>query len=1183
MTDSDLSEKLNHFLQGRWTGAKRVQGLQGGARAFVLWLVAQASRRPILIIAASARDAEHLYDDLTLFCGEDPSLSPIQKRLHLFPSWEVLPFEKLSPHPDNLAGRLEGLYKLVEEPAPILIGTPAALMQKVIPKEALKRSYLYLVAGEDLSRESLLEHLVEWGFQNVPLVEDRGDFAVRGGIIDLFSPGYRRPVRLEFDGERLESIREFNSASQRSERPLEELLLLPVKEFSLKRAGIENTLRSLDQRAAELEMDRREKNNLLESLREGIPLPGMELWVPYFYSQLASFFSYLPPETLIWLDSAARVEAEAERFGQLAWERNEKAKEERRLVPPVETLYLNEREWREALAPFSLVHGESLRVMTASTEHAAQRTLDVESFLTGDVRHETLSQGKETTLAPFAGRLKSWQGERVFLVAPTRGDAGRLRELLSHYDLDVPCSDEPLASLLERGEPSRAIVRGHLSEGFRLPEARVVLMTFDEIFGTRKRQPSAATKSHPSHFLTSLSELKQNDFVVHLDHGIGIYRGLKFLSVAGIEGEFLHLEYEAGDRLYLPVDRINMVQKYIGGDGAQPALDRLGGTAWEKVKAKTRKSIFAMAEELVQLYAVRSAREGNAFAPPDSLYKEFEAAFEFEETPDQQRAIDETLADMQKKKPMDRLVCGDVGYGKTEVAMRAAFLAVEGGRQVAVLAPTTILAEQHLQTFRHRFRNHPVRIEMVSRFLTSKETQQVLEGLAKGIVDVVIGTHRLLQKDVEFKDLGLVVIDEEHRFGVAHKERLKKLRQLVDVVSLTATPIPRTLHMSLVGIRDLSIIETPPLDRLAIQTYVTRYDERLIRDAILRELERGGQVFFLHNRVETIDRLAAKLADLIPEAKITVAHGQMRPKELEKVMLDFLENKTQVLVCSAIIESGLDFPNANTIIINRADKFGLAQLYQLRGRVGRSHRHAYAYLLIPGEKAITPDAERRLRALQELDGLGGGFKLALHDLEIRGAGNLLGEQQSGQITAIGFELYTEMMEQAVRELKGEVVALEVDPEIRLGMPAYFPEDYIPDANQRLLFYKRLASLRNADEREELREEIKDRFGPYGTAVENLFLVMDLRRVLKEVLVQQISVSEGKVFLLFHPESPVKVEKLLQLIKEPKTRFRLAPDGRLSFTPQNQEWDPLIAEVVELLHALHEKGSERNGALEPLQA
>ncbi|HEU4341168.1 MAG TPA: transcription-repair coupling factor [Candidatus Binatia bacterium] len=1180
MSHTALREKIQRFLATRGSGPKRIQGLQGGARAYALALAAESARRPIVVVSATARDAEDLYRDLSFFLGQETSVPPVRKRLHLFPSWEVLPFESLSPHPDNIAGRLEGLYKLVEETAPLLVATPAALMQKVIPKEALKQSYLYLVAGQELSRENLLEHLVQWGFQNVPLVEERGDFSVRGGIVDLFSAGYVRPLRLEFDGDRLESIREFSPSTQRSERALEELLVLPMKDFSLKHAAMESIVRRLDQRAAELEIDRREKNSLLDSLREGIPFPGMEFLAPYFYSELAPIFSYLPADTLIWLDGADRIEAEAERFGRLAWERHERAKEERRLVPPMEALYLNEHEWREALRPFAQVQGESL-ILLASSEKAQESTLTVESFLTRDLRHEPAARSSELSLAPLIERLKEWESQRVYFAAPTRGDAGRLRDLLSHYDVELPLAEEPLASLLARSELSRAIVCGHLNHGFRLPEAGLVLLTFDEIFGTRKRHPATSERSQPSHFLTSLSELKQNDYVVHIDHGIGIYRGLKFLEVAGVGGEFLHLEYEGGDRLYLPVDRINVVQKYIGGDGAEPTLDRLGGTSWEKVKAKARKSIFAMAEELVQLYAFREAREGNAFAPPDALYREFEAAFEYEETPDQQRAIDETLADMEKKKPMDRLVCGDVGYGKTEVAMRAAFLAIEGGKQVAVLAPTTILAQQHLQTFRQRFRNQPVRVEMVSRFLTTKEMEQVLEGLAKGMVDIVIGTHRLLQKDVEFKDLGLVIIDEEHRFGVVHKERLKKLRQLVDVVSLTATPIPRTLHMSLVGIRDLSIIETPPLDRLAIQTYVTRYDERLVRDAILRELQRGGQVFFLHNRVETIDRVALKLAELVPEARMAVAHGQMRPKELERVMLDFLENKTQVLVCSAIIESGLDFPNANTIIINRADKFGLAQLYQLRGRVGRSNRHAYAYLLIPGEKAITRDAERRLRALQELDGLGGGFKLALHDLEIRGAGNLLGEQQSGQITAVGFELYTEMMEKAVRELKGEAVALEVEPEIRLGIAAYFPEDYIPDANQRLYFYKRLASLRDPRELAELKEEIKDRFGAYGSAVENLFLVMELRRVLKQFLVRQITVSEGRVFLLFHAESPVKVDRLLELIRRQKNRFRLSPDGRLSFLPQQREWQPLLAEVAQLLQAIHEIPAQGSLPLEPL--
>lgn len=1175
-----VSHKLEKFLSGNWTGAKRVQGIQGGARAYLLSLAANQGRRPIVAVAASAQAAENLYDDLAFFLGEAHS-APLQKRLHLFPSWEVLPFENLSPHPENLAGRLEGLYKLVEEPAPIIVATPAALMQKVVAKEILKLSYLYLVAGQELGRQGLLEHLVQWGFQNVPLVEERGDFSVRGGIVDIFSPGYTRPLRLEFNGDVLESIRQFNPSSQRSEQPQEDALVLPIKEFSLKRAGMDNVIRALDQRAIEIDIERKEKNALLDSLREGIPFPGVEFLVPYFYEALVPVFSYFPANTLIWFDGGDRVEAEAERFGQLAWERQKRAQEERRLVAPVEALYLNEHQWRDALAPFSLVQSEALTIMAAS-EQALATTLTVESFLTSDLRHETALPGKDLTLAPLLERLKSWQGERVFFVAPTKGDATRLRELLGSYDVQLPVADNGVAGLLGAPEPARAIVRGNLNQGFRLPEAQLIFLTFDEIFGTRKRQPTTTTKSHPSHFLTTLSELKQDDYVVHLDHGIGIYRGLKFMTVAGIAGEFLHLEYDGGDRLYLPVDRINMVQKYIGGDGAQPALDKLGGTTWEKVKAKARKSVFAMAEELVQLYAVREARAGNGFAPPDNMYKEFEAAFEFEETPDQQRAIDETLGDMQRKKPMDRLVCGDVGYGKTEVAMRAAFLAVEGGKQVAVLAPTTILAQQHLQTFRQRFRNHPIRVEMVSRFLTTKEIQQVLADAAKGAVDVVIGTHRLLQKDVEFKDLGLVIIDEEHRFGVVHKERLKKMRELVDVVSLTATPIPRTLHMSLIGVRDLSIIETPPVDRLAIQTYVTRYDERVIRDAVLRELERGGQVFFLHNRVETIDRLALKLGELIPEAKMAVAHGQMRPKELEKVMLDFLENKTQVLVCSAIIESGLDFPNANTIIINRADRFGLAQLYQLRGRVGRSHRHAFAYLLIPGEHAITPDAERRLRALQEVDGLGGGFKLAMHDLEIRGAGNLLGDQQSGQITAVGFELYTEMMEKAVAELKGEDVEPEVDPEIKLGISAYFPDQYIPDANQRLIFYKRLASVGSAAELEELKEEIQDRFGAHGEPVENLFLVMNLRRMLKAYLVQQISVSDGKVFLQFHQESPVKVEKLLELMKRNKNKYRLVPDGRLALMPQSIEWVAIVEEVGELLQAIHELPAAKVAAVAPAQ-
>ncbi len=708
---------------------------------------------------------------------------------------------------------------------------------------------------------------------------------------------------------------------------------------------------------------------------------------------------------------------------------------------------------------------------------------------------------------------------------------------------------------------------GALSRGFRLPEDRLVLITVDEILGTKRRSHRPKRKAHPSHFITSLSELKQDDAVVHIDHGVGIYRGLKFLKIGGVEGEFLHLEYQGGDRLYLPIHRINLVQKYISGDGAAPSMDRLGGTSWEKVKAKTQKSILAMAKDLMAIYAVREVHDGFSYSPPDQVYREFEASFEYEETPDQERAIEETLADLQKKKPMDRLVCGDVGYGKTEVALRAAFLAVMNGKQVGILAPTTILAEQHLQTFRQRFSGYPVRIEILNRFLSAKDSQQVLQGLAKGLVDIVIGTHRLLQKSVQFKDLGLIVVDEEHRFGVVHKERLKKMRQLVDVISLTATPIPRTLHMSLVGIRDLSIIESPPAGRLAIRTYITKYDEGVIRDAVLREINRGGQVFFLHNRVETIYRMAQKLTDLIPEVKVGVAHGQMPPKDLKKAMVDFYENRTQMLVCSAIIESGMDFPNANTIFINRADRFGLAQLYQLRGRVGRSVQRAYAYLLIPGERTITRDAQKRLMAIQELDELGGGFKLSLHDLEIRGAGNLLGQQQSGHITAVGLELYTQMMEEAVKGLKGEGIVPRLEPEIRLSIPAYLPDNYIPNANQRLFFYKRLAGLKNSQELEAIQEELQDRYGPFPPVVQNLFKVMDLRRALKDCLVEQINYQQGRVSLLFHDQSPVEVNGLMKLINNNGGNFRLTPEGRLSFAPTGQGWGKIIEEVIAVLQEL----------------
>jgi transcription-repair coupling factor (superfamily II helicase) len=702
---------------------------------------------------------------------------------------------------------------------------------------------------------------------------------------------------------------------------------------------------------------------------------------------------------------------------------------------------------------------------------------------------------------------------------------------------------------------------GELAAGFQLPIDHLVLVAEEEIFGERRRRRGRPIDV--GKFLASLAELKPDDPIVHIDHGIGRYKGLRHLTVADTEGDYLHLEYQGGDRLYVPVDRINVVEKYVGADGSAPELDKLGGTSWEKVKAKTREAVLEMAHELLDIYAAREVMEGHAFAAPDEYFREFEARFPFEETPDQERAIDDVLADLQKRRPMDRLVCGDVGFGKTEVALRAAFAVVMEGKQVLVLVPTTVLAQQHYETFKKRFAGFPVRIELLSRFRRGEQARGVMRGLSRGEVDIVIGTHRLLQDDVELKDVGLLVIDEEHRFGVAHKERLKKLRKLVDVLTLTATPIPRTLHMALSGIRDLSIIESPPVDRQAIRTYVTRHDEGLIREATLRELARGGQVFFVHNRVETIDKVAARLRELVPEARFGVAHGQMHGTALEKVMLDFLEKRLDVLVTTAIIESGLDIPNANTLFIDRADHFGLAQLYQLRGRVGRSHQRAYAYLLLPGETLIGRDAQKRLEVLASLDDLGGGFRLAMHDLEIRGAGNLLGKQQSGQVAAVGFELYTQMLDEAIRELRGERRRAEVEPEIQLGISAFVPEDYVSDVSQRLTLYKRMARAASREELDELRGELEDRFGPVPARVGALLEVMDLRRHLKQAMVVRLRRQAARLVLRFHEASEIDPERLIALARE-RRELRILPDNEISIPVLRIDLEGIREAVLELL-------------------
>ena len=1154
---SDVVARLERAVEG--TTPVRVAGLRGSGPALCLAQLLARRQRTAVVVAATAVEAEAFAGDLRFLLGDEAASTPLARRVHYVPGWEVPPFEPLSPTRETVAARAEGLYHLVHTLAPIVVTTAEAWGLRCLPRTEFAAAVTYVVAGETIAPDALVARLVEWGYHRVPLVQDPGDLSLRGGILDVFPVGYGEPARLEFLGDTIESLRAFDPTSQRSLGPVEELLLLPVAEFGRARLGAD-TARAVDDRAAELGLARRERRELVESVRSGLLLPGAEFLLPYLYPELARMADYLPGDTVVWLQAPAEVEAAAEAGWIQVQAHAADAAREGRFHPPPERLYLPPAEWREVLGGRRRVEAEGIDIL----DDAA---LAVTSYSTEGLalRDPSAAGGP---LAAVAAQLAGWQrqGARLVVVASGPTQRTRTRELLAGHDVDATPSADPFPQAVATPGRKPLALIGGLTRGVWLPADALALVTEAEIFGER-RQIRRGRRARPAEFLSTLAELKPDDYVVHVDHGIGAYRGLRHMQVADTEGDYLHLEYAGGDRLYLPVDRINLVQRYLSADAAAPPLDKLGGGSWERVKAKTRESILAMAKELLDVYAAREAHGRPAYGAADGLYREFVARFPFEETPDQQRAIDDVLADLAREKPMDRLVCGDVGFGKTEVAMRAAFLAVLEGKQVAVLVPTTVLAQQHLETFVARFAGYPVSVGVLSRFQSPVENKRTIEQLRTSRLDVVIGTHRLLQKDVAFQRLGLLIVDEEHRFGVRHKERIRQLRATVDLLTLTATPIPRTLNMALSGIRDLSVIETPPLDRLAIRTYVTRYDEAVVRDAILRELGRGGQVFFVHNRVENIDAVARRLGELVPETAIAVAHGQMDEGALERTMLAFMHGQSKVLVTSAIIESGLDIPNANTIIINRADTFGLAQLYQLRGRVGRSHHRAYAYLLIPGEHLITADAQKRLRVLQELDDLGGGFRLAAHDLEIRGGGNLLGKQQSGHITAIGLELYTTMMEQAVRELRGEPQEPDVEPEVQLGIPAFIPESYVPDVSQRLVVYKRLAAIRGVPDLDEIAAELVDRYGPVPALVDTLMRLMELRRWLKDLRIVAARRRGERIVLEFSPTTPVRPETLVEAVRRSHGRLRLVDGATLAVAPEATDHDGTIAELRALLQRL----------------
>ena len=765
-----------------------------------------------------------------------------------------------------------------------------------------------------------------------------------------------------------------------------------------------------------------------------------------------------------------------------------------------------------------------------------------------EVKAVLATEATQPEASPFSvvvKQLSDWQekGTGTFIVSHTSGQAERLGDLLSHYGVDHALdSGRRFSERVDQRGKGVTLLIGTLSAGFRNRQEEWILLTEEEIFGERRRLRPGRGRKGPA--VTSYSELRENDYIVHIDYGVGLYRGLRHLRIAGIANDYMLLEYLEGDKVYVPVDRLNLIQRFVGGDGKHPKLDKLGSHTWERTKRRVQAALAEMVKELLDLYAERKVGRGFGFSPIDQSYREFEATFDYEETPDQDKAIQDVMRDMGNRTPMDRLICGDVGYGKTEVAIRAAYRAIMDGKQVAVLVPTTVLAQQHHQTFQERFKAHPVVIEMLSRFRSPSEQKKILGRLREGKVDIVVGTHRLLQKDVVFRELGLVVVDEEHRFGVTHKEKLKQMKRLVDVITLTATPIPRTLQMSISGIRDLSLIQTPPQDRLSIRTFVVRYEDGLIKEAIERELERGGQVFFVHHRVQNIHAIAHHLKKLVPRVSLAIAHGQMKERELEKVMLQFVRHEYDLLVCTSIIESGLDIPAANTILINHAEHFGLADLYQLRGRVGRGKHQAYAYLLVPSELALSKDAMLRLRAIQELSELGSGFKLAMQDLEIRGAGNLLGPSQSGHIAAVGFELYFQLMEKAVRELKGEEVTEEVTPEILFHLPAFIPEDYVEDPGERLNLYRRLSLSRSKEETEGIREELLDRFGKIPAEVDHLLEVIKVKILLTGLSVSKFEATPSQFVLTFHEATKVSPQKVVELVRRGEGRYRLTPESKL---------------------------------------
>ena len=1094
-TDS-FKEVVNRLRQGE----ERIllHSLPHTLLAFLITHVQRSTTAPVLAIATNEDRAEQLRDNLQSIAGEEI--------VRYFPAWDVDVYEGRSPDVEITELRVEAAARLQSGAPTIVVAPVAALLSPLIPPHALDMATLVIRTGETQSLDELGTHLSDCGFEQVPTIDGVGQFSVRGGILDLYPFGVEHPFRFEFFDDEVESIRTFDVGTQRSLQPCQEAKILPACEVLLEPMFVEEYQQAITD--AE-EQDRFELQDLRDQLEMGTSLEGIESYINLLYGPNDGLFEYLRDPVLV-CDEEEDVDRELEKA--IARPAREFARRSKRGVLPPPARLMREPVWLSTQMEartrlLSAPLGESANAVHFS----AQAPPDF--------------QGELSRLHVEIDRLHE-SSYTVHMRCDTQGQNSRLQELLAER-LD----------LITFG-------LGSLHQGFVFPQARLALFNDHEIFSRQKRR-YRYRRFRAAAAISNYGNLQRGDIVVHVDHGIGRYTGIIRLQIGGRDHDCIEVVYQGKDKVFVPVEQLDRLRKHSSAEGELPILSKLGGTAWERLKERTREEIFKMASELVQLYAERKARPGFQFTADGAPQRELEAAFPFQETPDQLRTMEEVKEDMEAPHAMDRLVCGDVGYGKTEIAVRAAYKTVCDNKQVVILVPTTILAEQHYHTFTERMNHAPVRVEVLSRFRTPKEQKEILAGVKVGKVDILIGTHRLLSQDVDFRDLGLLVVDEEQRFGVKHKEKLKQMKRLVDVLTLTATPIPRTLHMSLMGARDMSVINTPPQDRLPIHTEILAFSEDRIAEAILREVERGGQIYFVHNRVQSIHRLQRYLQELLPQVRFGVAHGQMAARELEKIMFDFLERRYDCLVCTMIIESGIDIPSVNTILVNRADSLGLGQLYQIRGRVGRSNERAYAYLLVPKGKKLTKKSRMRLRAIEEFADLGSGFNIAMRDMEIRGAGNLVGAQQHGFITAVGFDLYCRLLDEAMRELKGEAVAESIEPDIKVTVAAYIPDDFVPDNNQKMSFYQRLADAQRIVDLLAIQEELVDRYGRLPMQAQALMYLMEIKIMARQLGLAAVHLEKSRLSLVFPEERQISPVDVQRLVEKSSCQLEFALDQRLS--------------------------------------